>query len=50
MWVVFLLAAMTVAICALIIVYIANKVFIAMENDREKNKTINKEINKEKEI
>lgn len=50
MWVVFLLSAMTVAICALIIVYIANKVFIAMENDREKNKALNKEINKEKEI
>lgn len=41
---------MTVAICALVIVYIANKIFIAMENDREKNKIINKEINEEKEI
>lgn len=47
---IFLLSALTVAICALIIVYIANKVLIAMENDREKNKNKNKEINKEKEI
>lgn len=50
MWVVFLLSAMTVAMCALIIAYIANKVFIAIENDREKNRVINKEINKEKEF
>ena len=38
MWVIFLLSAMTVAICALIIAYIANKVLIAMENDRNKNR------------
>lgn len=49
MWVIFLLAAMTIAVCALIIVYIANKVLIAMENDREKNRIVNKEINNEKE-
>ena len=42
MWVIFLLSAMTIAICALILVYIANKVFIAMENDRENNKIIKK--------
>ena len=54
MWAIFLLSAMSVAICLLIIIYIANKVFIAMENDRRnnkiKNKTINKKIKNEKEI
>ncbi len=39
MWAVFLLASMSVAICLIAIAYIANKVYIAMENDREnKNK------------
>lgn len=36
MWAIFLLSAMTVAVVALVILYIGNKVFIAMENDREK--------------
>lgn len=43
MWVIFLLAAMTVAVAGLIIAYLANKVIIAMENDRVKNKILNKE-------
>lgn len=36
MWVIFLLAALSVAIVALIIVYIAHKVIMAIEKDREK--------------
>ena len=38
MWVYFLLFAGSAAIIALIVVYIANKVIIAMENDREKQR------------
>lgn len=41
MWVVFLLGMLTVAICALVLVYIGNKVFIAMEKDLRKNKRRN---------
>lgn len=37
MWAVFLLASFSVAICALVFVYIANKVIIKMKNDRIKN-------------
>lgn len=44
MWAIFLLSALTVAIIALIIVYIGHRVIMAIENEREKNK-----INKEKE-
>ena len=51
MWAIFLLSAMSVAVVLLVLVYIANKVFIAMENDREKNKIKNnKQDEKEKEI
>lgn len=38
MWVVFLLSALSVAVISLIIVYIANRVIIAMQNDIEDNK------------
>lgn len=51
MWTIFLLSAMSVSVVLLVLVYIANKVFIAMENDREKNKIKNnKQDEKEKEI
>ena len=43
MWAIFLLASITVAICTLIVIYIANKVFIAMKKDQTKGK---KEIQK----
>ena len=36
MWVVFLLSAMSVAVCFLLIAYIANVVFIAMRKDEDK--------------
>ena len=49
MWVIFLLSAMSVAIVLLGLLYIGNKVFIAMDNDREKSKIKNNEQN-EKEI
>lgn len=51
MWVIFLLSSMSVAVVLLVLAYIANKVFIAMENDREKNKIKNnQQYEKEKEI
>lgn len=37
MWVIFLLGAMSVAICALAIIYIANKIFIAVKKDQIKS-------------
>ena len=46
MWVVFLLSAISVAVCMLLIIYIANKVIMAIENDRRKNNK-NKENNNE---
>lgn len=49
MWVIFLLSALSVAIIFLIFIYIANKVIIAMKNDREKNRVLNKEFSTEKE-
>ena len=36
MWAVFLLSAMSVAVAALVIVYIANKILIAMKRDNAK--------------
>ena len=36
LWAIFLLAAITVAICALLVIYIANKVFIAIKKDQTK--------------
>ena len=54
MWVVFILSAMVVAIVALLVVYIGNKIMNAMIRDDDKlNKDINKENNsteKEKKI
>ena len=49
MFVVFLLATVAFAICILSVVYIGNKVLIAMENDREKNKIKNNQNQNEKE-
>ena len=37
LWVIFLLGAMSVAICALAIIYIANKIFIAVKKDQIKS-------------
>ena len=34
MWVIFLLAAITVALCALLVIYVANKVFIKIRKDQ----------------
>ena len=45
MWAIFLLSAMTVAVVALVILYIGNKVFIAMENDRKNQKNKNRKEN-----
>lgn len=36
MWAIFLLATISVAICALLVIYVANKVFIKMKKDRIK--------------
>ena len=44
MWAIFLLAAITVAICALLVIYIANKVFIAIKKDQTKGEKEIKEI------
>lgn len=41
MWVIFLLAAMSVAIATLIIIYIAHRVIMRMEKDRESRKKNN---------
>ena len=38
MWAIFLLAAFSVAMVALLIIYIAHKVIMAIEKDRQKNK------------
>lgn len=35
MWVIFLLSAMSIAICGFIIAYFGNKILIAMEEDRK---------------
>ena len=45
MWAIFLLAAFSVAILALLFIFIANKVIIAMEKDRAKNKQKNETNN-----
>lgn len=37
MWVIFLLSAMAIALCLLMIVYIGNKIFIKMNNDWKEN-------------
>ncbi len=42
MWVIFLLSALSVAIVALIIIYIAHRVIMAIENERENNKNKNR--------
>lgn len=36
MWALFLIGAMSTAVCALLIVYLANKIFIAMKKDQQK--------------
>ena len=46
MWVIFLLSAMSVALCGLLIMYVANLTFIAMQKDQEKFKN-EKENNNE---
>lgn len=35
MWFVFLLAAMSVALCAMLLVYIGNKVFLSIRKENE---------------
>ena len=37
MWVIFLLSAMSVAMCGFIIAFFGNKILIAMKEDREKS-------------
>lgn len=39
MWALFLLIAMTVAVCAMALVYVGNKVFLAIKKDQEKEIT-----------
>ena len=41
MWVIFLLSAMSVAICMLGIVYIANRIIIAIQKEQEELKQEN---------
>ena len=43
MWVVFLLSAMVIALCFMLIVYVGNKVIIAMERDCRESKKVKKE-------
>ena len=38
MWVIFLLSAMSVAMCGFIIAFLGNKILIAIEEDRKKSK------------
>lgn len=45
MWVIFLLSAMSIALCMLGLIYIANKVFIAIKKDKVKSE---KELEQEK--
>lgn len=47
MWVIFLLSAMSVAVCAMLIVWVGNKILIAIEEDRKKQKTKNEKENKQ---
>ena len=47
MWLIFLLSAMSIALCMLAIVYIANKVFIAMKKDQVKRERELKQENLE---
>jgi hypothetical protein len=44
MWVIFLLAGMSVAVCAMIIAYIGNRVFLAIKKDQEKYNKNTKEF------
>lgn len=39
MWVIFLLSALMVAVVTLIVIYIGHRVIMAIENERENNKT-----------
>lgn len=41
MWVIFLLAALSVAICMLLIIYLGNKVYLKIEKDNKKYKKEN---------
>lgn len=45
MWAIFLLAAMSVAIIAMLLVYIGNKVYLAIKKDNQKNNNSEKEGN-----
>lgn len=42
MWVIFLLSALSVAVVTLIIIYIAHRVIMAIENERKNNEIKNK--------
>lgn len=48
MWVIFLLSALTVAIVTLVIIYIAHRVIMKIENERANNKKKNKKRGNEK--
>lgn len=45
MWVIFLLAAMSVAIIAMVLVYIGNKLYLAIKKDNQKNDNSEREGN-----
>lgn len=46
MWVIFLLSALSVAVVALLVVYIGHRVIMAIENERKDNEKNKKRGNK----
>lgn len=42
MWVIFLLSALSVAVVALLVVYIGHRVIMTIENEKKENETKNK--------